>query len=395
MPTATRRPLNCGVMNTTAANNTPTPTGAESASEASNQHRTTVAVIYGGQSTEHSVSCISAGAIMDNLDPQRYEVVPVGITQQGAWVPGTTETAELRANGRELPIVRDREDHVQLVLGASSGELRFITGDRAGEVYARVDVIFPVLHGLNGEDGTVQGLFDLAGVPYVGNGVLSSAAGMDKEFTKRIAKQAGIPCGEDLVLSENRELTEEEQQRLGLPVFVKPARGGSSIGISKVDDWAEFAAAVDIAFDHDNKVVVESMIHGREVECGVLQYPEGSVVASAPAMLEGTEDGDEGFYGFDAKYLENNVTPSIPAPIGDEATAEVRRLAVRTFEALNCEGLARVDFFVADNGGVILNEINTLPGFTPISMYPQMFLAEGMEYAQLLDILIARALVQD
>ncbi len=332
---------------------------------------------------------------MDHLDPKRYEVIPVGITQQGAWVPGTTDTAELRADGRDMPTVRDRGEHVQLVLGTANGELRYISGEKAGETYATVDVIFPVLHGQNGEDGTIQGLFELAGVPYVGNGVLASASGMDKEYTKRLAKQAGVPCGEELILAENRELTVEEQQRLGLPVFVKPARGGSSIGISKVDTWEDFARAVEIAFDHDNKVIIESMIHGREVECGVLQYPEGSVVASAPAMLEGTEDGDEGFYGFDAKYLANTVTPSIPAPIGEEATAEVRRLAVRTFEALNCEGLARVDFFVMDDGGVILNEINTLPGFTPISMYPQMFIAGGMEYPQLLDILIARALVQD
>ncbi|WP_282939669.1 D-alanine--D-alanine ligase family protein [Corynebacterium auriscanis] len=359
------------------------------------EHRARVAVLYGGQSTEHSVSCISAGAIMDHLDSTRYEVIPVGITPQGAWVPGATDTTELRANGREMPTVRDRGEHVQLVLGAQRGELRYISGERAGETYATIDVIFPVLHGQNGEDGTIQGLFELAGVPYVGNGVLASAAGMDKEYTKRLASQAGVPCGEELILTENRELTADEQQRLGLPVFVKPARGGSSIGISKVDEWEDFAQAVEIAFDYDGKVIVESMIHGREVECGVLQYPEGSVIASAPAMLEGTEDGNEGFYGFDAKYVDNNVTPSIPAPIGEEATAEVRRLAVRTFEALNCEGLARVDFFVTDSGQVILNEINTLPGFTPISMYPQMFIAGGMEYSQLLDILIARALVND
>lgn len=359
------------------------------------EHRARVAVLYGGQSTEHSVSCISAGAIMDHLDSTRYEVIPVGITPQGAWVPGATDTTELRANGREMPTVRDRGEHVQLVLGAQRGELRYISGERAGETFATIDVIFPVLHGQNGEDGTIQGLFELAGVPYVGNGVLASAAGMDKEYTKRLASQAGVPCGEELILTENRELTADEQQRLGLPVFVKPARGGSSIGISKVDEWEDFPQAVEIAFDHDGKVIVESMIHGREVECGVLQYPEGSVVASAPAMLEGTEDSNEGFYGFDAKYVDNNVTPSIPAPIGEEATAEVRRLAVRTFEALNCEGLARVDFFVTDSGQVILNEINTLPGFTPISMYPQMFIAGGMKYSQLLDILIARALVND
>lgn len=353
--------------------------------------RTTVAVLYGGQSTEHSVSCISAGAVIDHLDPEIYEVVPVGITETGAWVPGTTDTTQLRADGRDMPRVKDDGVHVQLTFGGSAGEMRYVTGPQAGEVFAQVDVVFPVLHGMNGEDGTVQGVLDLAGVRYVGNGVLASAAGMDKDFTKRLAREAGIPVGEELILFQPRELTAEEKERLGLPVFVKPARGGSSIGISKVDSWEDFDSAVDLAFSHDGKVIVEAMIHGAEVECGVLQHADGSIVSSVPAMLNGTEDGAEGFYGFDAKYVDSTVSATIPAPLPAETLTEIRQLAIRTFNALGCDGIARVDFFATDNGPV-LNEINTMPGFTPISMYPKMFAADGVSFGDLVSALIARAL---
>ena len=363
--------------------------------QAKKHARTTVAVLYGGQSTEHSVSCISAGAVIDHLDPEIYEVVPVGITEAGAWVPGTTDTSRLRANGREMPRVEDSGVHVQLTFGgagsAAAGEMRYVTGEQAGEVFAHVDVVFPVLHGQNGEDGTVQGVLDLAGVRYVGNGVLASAAGMDKDFTKRLAREAGIPVGEELILFQPRDLTAEEKQRLGLPVFVKPARGGSSIGISKVDSWEELGAAIDLAFSHDNKVIVEAMIHGAEVECGVLQYADGSIVSSVPAMLNGTEDGAEGFYGFDAKYVDSTVSATIPAPLPADVVTEVRKLAIRTFNALGCDGIARVDFFATEKGPV-LNEINTMPGFTPISMYPKMFAAEGISFGDLVSALIARAL---
>lgn len=353
---------------------------------------TRVAVIYGGQSTEHSVSCISAGAVIDHLDGDAYDVVPIGITRSGAWVPGTRDTAQLRASGSKLPEVSDTADPgttVQFVPGGN-GEIRYTTGPRAGELFATVDVVLPILHGLNGEDGTVQGLFELAGVRYVGNGVLASAAGMDKDVTKRLARLAGIPTGEELVLDGEYTIDDSNRERLGLPIFVKPARGGSSIGISKVTDWADFPAACALAADHDRKVIVESMIVGVEVECGVLQQPDGSLVASTPAMLLGTDAGSEGFYGFDAKYLDSVVTAEIPAPLDAATTAEVQRLAIATFEALGCEGLARVDFFVTDHGPV-LNEINTLPGFTPISMYPKMFAHDGIDFSELLGTLIRRA----
>ncbi|CUU66904.1 D-alanine--D-alanine ligase family protein [Corynebacterium variabile] len=353
--------------------------------------RTVVAVLYGGQNSEHSISCLSAAAVMSHLDPDRYEVVPVGITETGMWVKGTTDTEALSAHGRDLPTVKMSRG-VHLVPGSFAsgrGQLRY--GD--GSLYAEVDVIFPVLHGRNGEDGTVQGVLELSNVPYVGNGVLASAACMDKQYTKLIARAAGVPVGDEVVLTERRDLTDEEKEMIGLPVFVKPARGGSSVGISKVSDWADLDAAEAHAFEHDTKILVEAMLHGVEVECGVLQYPDGTVHASPPSLLEGTEDGPEGFYGFDTKYLDDIISYEIPAPLPEGQADAVRRWAVETFRALDCEGLARVDFFVTEDGPV-LNEPNTMPGFTPISMYPKMFEATGVAYTELLDILIARALVR-
>ncbi|WP_304042251.1 D-alanine--D-alanine ligase family protein [Corynebacterium glyciniphilum] len=368
--------------------NLPVNTPATPAGDTSAGHtRTTVAVLYGGQNTEHSVSCISAGAVMAHLDPERYTIVPVGITRDGVWVKGTTDVEQLRAHGRELPEV-SRGRAVTVDLGGKRGaQLRF--GD--GSLYAEVDVVFPVLHGVNGEDGTVQGLLELANVPYVGNGVFASATCMDKQYTKAVARHAGIPVGDEVIVTERRILTDDEKESLGLPVFVKPARGGSSIGISKVNDWEDFPAALETALAADSKVLVESMLQGPEVECGVLQYPDGTIQASYPSMLIGTEDGPEGFYGFDTKYLDDIITYEIPAPLPDDQVAEVRRLAVETFRALGCSGLARVDFFVTPEGPV-LNEPNTMPGFTPISMYPKMFAASGVDYPDLLDILIAQAL---
>ncbi|WP_151641353.1 D-alanine--D-alanine ligase family protein [Corynebacterium sp. 11A] len=353
--------------------------------------RTSVAVVYGGRSSEHSISCISASAVMSHLDAETYRVVPVGITLEGAWVVGQSDPHTLRAAGRELPVVEHTEE-VQLSVDPNRrGEFRYSSGERAGQLYDRVDVIVPVLHGKFGEDGTIQGLFELSGVPYVGAGVLASAAGMDKEYTKKLMSASGLPVGREVVLRQRGELSVAEKELLGLPVFVKPARGGSSIGISKVESWEEFPAAYQAAVDYDEKVIVEAEIRGAEVECGVLQYPSGEVVASVPAQLIGTEDGDEGFYDFDTKYLDNVVSAAIPAPVGEETTELIQSLAVETFHALNCTGLARVDFFVTDSGPV-LNEINTMPGFTPISMYPKVFEASGVPYAELLDIVIQQAL---
>ncbi|MDU0478501.1 D-alanine--D-alanine ligase family protein [Staphylococcus chromogenes] len=353
----------------------------------SNNEQVTVAVVYGGRSSEHSVSCISAGAIMSHIETDKYRVVPVGITEDGVWTSATFDAEALKAHDRELPKVQLEREIYLSVSPQTRGQFRYAD---TGEVYVDADVIFPVLHGKFGEDGTIQGLFELSGVPYVGCGVLSSAGSMDKEYTKKLMAAEGLPVGREVILRERRELSDAERELLGLPVFVKPARGGSSIGISRVADWAALDAALDLAWQHDDKVIIEAEIVGSEVECGVLQHPDGTLQASLPAQLVGTDASAEGFYGFETKYLDDVVTPQIPAPIGEDTIALVQSLAIETFKAMNCEGLARVDFFVTDKGPV-LNEINTLPGFTPISMYPQMFAASGIEYAQLIDLLIERA----
>ncbi|MDO4911226.1 MAG: D-alanine--D-alanine ligase family protein [Corynebacterium sp.] len=351
-----------------------------------------VAVLYGGRSTEHSVSCVSAGAIMSHLDPERFEVIPVGITQDGAWVVGTTDIESLRIQGRELPTVKltNPEDELFLSVNpARRGELRRIDGS----VYATADVIFPVLHGKFGEDGTIQGLFELSGVPYVGTGVLSSAAAMDKEYTRRLLHEAGLPIGRGITVTADgrRSMSDEDKEYLGLPVFVKPARGGSSIGVSKVSSWDELPAALELAFENDSKAIIEAENRGVEVECGVVEYADGRVVAVPPAQLRGTESGDEGFYGFDTKYLDNVVDALIPAPLDEDMLRTVQDISIAAFHAIDGVGLSRVDFFITENGPVI-NEINTMPGFTPISMYPQVFDAAGIEYSELLSILVDQAL---
>lgn len=350
--------------------------------------KTRVAVIYGGKSTEHSVSCVTAGAIMNNLDPQRYEIVPIAITREGTWTIGVTEGLEIKDG--KLPEVEEADELTVSLNPQGVGQIHNVT---RGTLHAEVDVAFPALHGVNGEDGTIQGVFEMAGIPYVGPGVMASAVGMDKEFMRKLMAAEGLPVTRDVILRGRTELTEEEKDFLGLPVFVKPARGGSSIGVSKVSSWDELDTAIAEATKSDDKVIVEAELIGAEVEVGVLEYPDGKLVASVPAKLNGTEDSEEGFYGFDTKYLDNTVTATIPAPFDDDTIKSIQDLAIETFKSLNCEGLSRIDFFVTDNGPMI-NEINTLPGFTPISMYPQVFLASGVSYPELLDTLLATALAK-
>lgn len=323
---------------------------------------------------------------MDQLPRDTYEIFPVGITRDGAWVEGYLDPVA----GATLPEVAGGRE---ITLSLNPARRGVFADAATGETVAQVDVAFPVLHGKFGEDGTIQGLFELSGLPYVGPGVLSSACGMDKEYTKKLVVAAGIPVTEDVILRAGERITERDKQRLGLPVFVKPANGGSSIGVSKVSDWSELDAAVDLALESDSKVIVEAELIGDEVEVGVIEYPDGRVEASVPATLNGTEDADEGFYGFDAKYLDEGVTATIPAPYDAETTETIRRLAVTAFNALGCRGLSRVDFFLTDRGPV-LNEVNTIPGFTSISMYPQMFKASGVEFPQLVHTLITSALAR-
>ena len=334
-------------------------------------------------STEHSISCISAASVMEHM-PGDYEVFPIGITRDGVWVEGTTDPVA----GVALPAVPEGRE-VALSINPTRRGLIFDVA--TGEEIVHVDAVFPVLHGKYGEDGTVQGLLELAGVPYVGPGVLASACGMDKEFMKKLVAAEGIAITREVILDGRSSLDDDERTHLGLPVFVKPANGGSSIGVSKVSDWAEFDTAYALARESDEKVIVEAELVGDEVEIGVLERPDGTIAASLPAKLNGTEESSEGFYGFETKYLEDGVTATIPAPYDEELTAHLQDTAVTCFKALNCKSLSRVDFFVTEDGPVF-NEVNTMPGFTSISMYPQAWAASGVDYPQLLDTLIQTAL---
>ena len=363
--------------------------------------RIRVAVVYGGRSNEHAISCVSAGSILRNLDPQRFDVIPIGITTVGSWVltDGRPETLTI-TDGR-LPAVHDTSG-TALTLAQDPrrrGQLlaQNVSADQAaGGVLASVDVVFPVLHGPYGEDGTIQGLLELAGVPYVGAGVLASSAGMDKEFTKKLLAAEGLPVGAHVVLRPAQQtLAPEQRERLGLPVFVKPARGGSSIGVSRVTTAEQLPAAIAEARRHDPKVIVEAAVVGRELECGVLEFPDGTVQASVLGEIRvvGVRGREDPFYDFAAKYLEDAAELDVPAKVDDEVSDAVRALAIGAFRAIDCQGLARVDFFLTDDGPLI-NEINTMPGFTTISMYPRMWAASGVDYPTLLATMVETALAR-
>ncbi|OBG39726.1 D-alanine--D-alanine ligase family protein [Mycobacterium sp. E3198] len=359
--------------------------------------RVRVAVVFGGRSSEHAISCVSAGSILRNLDPQRFEVVAVGITPEGSWVLTDGDPDALAISDRRLPEVT-AESGTELALPADPRRGGQLVSLRPGasDVLASVDVVFPVLHGPYGEDGTIQGLLELAGVPYVGAGVLASAAGMDKEFTKKLLVAEGLPVGPHAVLRAPRSALDlEERERLGLPVFVKPARGGSSIGVSRVSTWDELAAAVADARRHDPKVIVEAAITGRELECGVLEMPDGTVEASTLGEIRvvGVRGREDSFYDFATKYLDDAAELDVPAKVDDDVADEVRQLAIRAFKAIDCQGLARVDFFLTEDGPII-NEINTMPGFTTISMYPRMWAASGVDYPTLLATMVQTALAR-
>jgi D-alanine-D-alanine ligase len=366
-------------------NNPPTPSDP-------GRRRTRVAVVFGGRSAEHAISAVSAGSVITALDPDEFEVIPVGITRDGRWVLTSTDPATLAIQGRALPEVTAASgEAVVLPADPTANGLVVLEPAAGGRVLGEVDVVFPVLHGTYGEDGTIQGLLEMAGVPYVGSGVFASAAAMDKEFTKKLAAAAGIPVGPYAVLRAGQQLSEADKERLGLPLFVKPARAGSSFGITKVRSYDELDAAIEAARAHDPKVLVEAAIVGREIECGVLEgeaggAPEASVLAEV-RVVSGHE-----FYDFEAKYLDDSCEFDIPASLPEQVTRRVQELACRTFEALECAGLARVDFFVTPELDIYLNEINTMPGFTPTSMFPRMWAASGLEYPKLVTRLVRSAL---
>ncbi|MFI8292416.1 D-alanine--D-alanine ligase [Streptomyces sp. ms191] len=362
-----------------------------------------VAVVFGGRSSEHAISVVTAGAVLRAIDRTKYDVLPIGITTDGRWALTADAPERMAIADRSLPSVADLTESEQggvvLSVDPANREVVYTEPGAVPKALGEVDVVFPMLHGPYGEDGTLQGLLELSGVPYVGAGVLASAVGQDKEYMKRVFTSFGLPVGPYEVVRPRewdqnpaaaRKRIVEFAATHGWPLFVKPARGGSSMGITKVDELSGLDEAIEEARRHDPKILVESLLRGREIECGVLEFEDGPR-ASVPAEIPPVTDHD--FYDFEAKYIDS-ASGIVPAPIGDEATAEVQRLAVAAYEAVSCEGLVRADFFLTDEGEFVINEINTMPGFTPISMYPRMWQESGVSYPELVDRLIQAALTR-
>ncbi|MFG3532140.1 D-alanine--D-alanine ligase family protein [Streptomyces sp. NPDC047917] len=360
-----------------------------------------VAVVFGGRSSEHGISVVTAGAVLNAIDRTKYDVLPIGITTDGRWALTADEPERMAITDRKMPevaqLAESTEGAVVLSVDPGSREVVYSEPGSVPKALGEVDVVFPVLHGPYGEDGTLQGLLELSGVPYVGAGVLASAVGQDKEYMKRVFISFGLPVGPYLVVrprewdndpSGARKRIVDFAGEHGWPLFIKPARAGSSFGITKVDDLSGLDEAIEEARRHDPKFLVESLLRGREIECGVLEFEDGPR-ASVPAEIPPVTSHD--FYDFEAKYIDS-ASGILPAPLTDEQTAEVQRLAIEAFEATSCEGLVRADFFLTEDGTFVINEINTLPGFTPISMYPRMWQESGVSYQELVDRLIQAAL---
>jgi D-alanine-D-alanine ligase len=344
-----------------------------------------MALLYGGQSGEHEVSVMSAASVAQAING-KIDILPIGITKKGQWIPGLSpeilaERGQYEVSGEQNP--------------ADNSVVQNPAGFLLGSLRAEVDLVFPLLHGPLGEDGTIQGLLELAGIPYIGGGVAASAVGMDKEIMKALFKQDGIPVGDYLVYrryeweSRPEQITTTIEERLGFPCFVKPSNLGSSVGISKVRNHAELREAFTLALAYDRKVIVEAFLDGQEVECAVLgnDYPEASLPGE---IVPGAE-----FYDYEDKYVKNDSERIIPARLTPEQKAEVQTLAIKAFKAIDCAGMARVDFFVLKSGRVIVNEINTIPGFTEISMYPKLWVASGVPYPELITRLAELALERD
>ncbi|MEU0038707.1 MULTISPECIES: D-alanine--D-alanine ligase family protein [unclassified Streptomyces] len=360
-----------------------------------------VAVVFGGRSSEHGISVVTAGAVLRAIDRTKYDVLPIGITLDGRWALTADEPERMAIVDRRQPSVdllaESDEGAVILPVDPSNREVVYSEPGSVPKALGEVDVVFPVLHGPYGEDGTLQGLLELSGVPYVGSGVLASAVGQDKEYMKRVFTSFGLKVGPYTVIRPReweldpagaRKRVAEFAGEHGWPLFIKPARAGSSFGITKVDSFEGLDEAFEEARRHDPKIIVEALLRGREIECGVLEFEDGPR-ASVPAEIPPVQSHD--FYDFEAKYIDS-APGIVPAPLTEEQTAEVRRLAVEAFDAASCEGLVRADFFLTEDGEFVINEINTMPGFTPISMYPRMWQETGVGYPELVDRLVQAAL---
>lgn len=350
-----------------------------------------VGVLFGGQSAEHEVSLQSAKNVIEALDKEKYEPVLIGIDKEGGW-HAQRDVGHFLLHTNDPKAIHLNVDSDKLAMIPKEPARQFVSLSQQPPLEP-LDVVFPVLHGPFGEDGTVQGLLKLMGVPFVGAGVLGSAVGMDKDVMKRLLQQAGIPTARFITVNLSEKTTFDFQaivEKLGAPVFIKPANLGSSVGIAKVHTAEEFAPAIETAFQFDRKILIEEAIRGREVECSVLgnEHP----MASVPGEVV-TDRSKHAFYSYEAKYLdEHGALLNIPATLTKAVTERVQELAIQTFQTLCCEGMARVDFFVTDDEQVLVNELNSIPGFTKISMYPKLWAASGIGYTELIDRLIQLAI---
>jgi len=344
-----------------------------------------VGILFGGKSAEHEISLLSAKNVYEAIDRTQFEPVLVGIDKAGCWFLNDASHFLLNADDPSA-ISLNTEGSLVALQPEKHG---LISAESKGNVSVDLDAVFPILHGPFGEDGTIQGFLKLADIPFVGPGVLGSAVGMDKDAMKRLLRDAQIPIGKFITLKSHEKIPPftEVEAALGNPVFIKPANMGSSVGISKVRNEGEYALAVKDAFLYDRKIIVEEFINGREIECAVLGNEEP--IASVPGEIIPTHE----FYSYDAKYLdENGAALQIPAKLDEETEKRIQELAVKVFQTLCCEGLSRVDFFLKENGEIIINEINTMPGFTKVSMYPKLWEASGISYTELITRLIELAI---
>lgn len=350
-----------------------------------------IVVLFGGRSAEHEISVISARSVIDALDPERFDAIPIGVTKQGRWqlMPAGPPALPTGA-GSALPRITDASGS-EVVLDQEPGSQVLVGRDGSR---TEIDVVFPVMHGPFGEDGSIQGFLEMAGVPYVGSGVLGSALGMDKAVQKVLLVAAGIPVVEHEVVyerewEEDAEAVEARAEHLGYPLFIKPAALGSSVGISKVHDFGGLRGAMEEAFRYGSKALLEKSVEdGREIECAVLGNDDPVASVAGEIVPTGHE-----FYDYEAKYLDAQGSDlTIPADVPPAILEEIQRLAVAAFRAIDCAGMARVDFFITRDGALLLNEVNTIPGFTQISMYPKLWEASGLSYPELIDRLIELAL---
>ncbi len=344
-----------------------------------------IAVLFGGRSSEHEVSVLSATNVMNALDPTKYDVVPIFVTRDGRWLESRFADGVLAAptTGPDICLVP-----------GGRGRMVAIPGQGAPRELATIDALFPMLHGLPGEDGSVQGLAEVAGVPLVGCGILGSAVALDKDVAKRLLREAGLPVARSLTLLDGAAPSFAAlRSTLGLPFFVKPARQGSSVGVSKVAAEADFEAALAEGFRYDRKLLAEEFVEGREIECGVLEAVGGALFVSRPGEI--VPAASHGFYSYDAKYVdENGAALKVPAELPDAVEARIRAMAAEAFVALGCDAMARVDFFVTPDMRILINELNTIPGFTDISMYSKVMAASGVSGAEVVDRLVAHGLAR-